>query len=126
MVARLRAVLRRTNGYCPAAFGRQPFQVGDLYLDTVARVAHVGAQRVPLSTAEFDMLEVLALNEGRFVTKASLAGRVWVDASESSLLRVKPMLRRLASKLASSNWVRHDRGSARCRLPLRTPSSGNG
>ena len=81
MVARLGAVLRRANGYRPAAFGRQPFRVDDLHLDPVARVAHVGAHHVPLSSAEFDMLEVLALNEGRFVTKASLAGRVGATPS---------------------------------------------
>ena len=105
MVTRLRAVLRRTYGYRPTAFGRQPFQVGDLYVDTVTRLAYVGAQRVPLSTGEFDMLEILALNEGRFVTKAELASSVWGEASDTSLPRVKPMLRRLRSKLASSNWV---------------------
>jgi DNA-binding response OmpR family regulator len=99
MVARLRAVLRRANGYRPGVFGRQPFWVGDLHIDPGVGKAFIGACCVPLTAAEFDVLETLALSEGRFVTKEALASRVWGEASDSTLLRLKPAVNRVRSKL---------------------------
>lgn len=72
LAARIRAILRRTlsvEGALPAA---TPLHLGDLTLDTGARVAHRGHEDLSLTTVEFDLLAVLLRMAGRVVTRETL------------------------------------------------------
>ncbi len=74
VVARIRAVLRR---------GRTPdepvtgVQVGDLYIDVGARRVWLSEREVELTRKEFDLLERLARDAGRVVTREALMSDVW-------------------------------------------------
>jgi two-component system response regulator CpxR len=72
LAARIRAILRRTplaEGVLSAA---TPVHLGDLTLDTGARVVHRGREDLPLTTVEFDLLVVLLQMAGRVVTREIL------------------------------------------------------
>ncbi|MGI5202572.1 response regulator transcription factor [Spirillospora sp. CA-108201] len=72
LVARVRALLRRrTRGAAPAIV------LGDLTVDPAARRVHRGEAEVELTAKEFAVLEHLAENAGRVVSKAQIIEAVW-------------------------------------------------
>ena len=79
VVARIRAVLRRTGraGSAPAAAPREPLRFGDLAVDLAARTAVLDGTALELSRKEFDLLAELVRNAGRVVTREDLMDRVW-------------------------------------------------
>jgi two-component system KDP operon response regulator KdpE len=85
LLARLRAVLRRT---APAA--EPVITVGDLVVDLTKRSIGVGGKPVHLTPHQFDLLRVLALNKGKLMTHRMLLQDVWGPGygSESNLLHV--------------------------------------
>jgi two-component system KDP operon response regulator KdpE len=75
LLARLRAVLRRRS---PA---QEPvLEVGDLRIDVPERVVTMRGERVKLSPHEFDLLRVLAQNQGKLLTHRMLLREVWGPA----------------------------------------------
>ncbi|HEY7206844.1 MAG TPA: response regulator [Gaiellaceae bacterium] len=76
LLARLRAVLRRRSG--PS---QQPvLEIGDLRIDVADRRVTVGGKRVKLSPHEFNLLRVLAQNQGKLLTHRALLREVWGPA----------------------------------------------
>ncbi len=74
LVARVRAVLRRTEG------SQQPASVlryGDLMIDLDRRSVSVAGQPVELTATEFDLLQVLARAPGRPFTRTQLLERAY-------------------------------------------------
>jgi two-component system KDP operon response regulator KdpE len=85
LIARLRAVLRR------ATHSAEPvLTIGELELDLEKRELRVGAKPVHLTPHQFDLLRVLALNEGKLLTHRAILQEVWGPGygSESNLLHV--------------------------------------
>jgi two-component system KDP operon response regulator KdpE len=85
LLARLRAVLRRS----PASPG-PVLRVGPLEIDRDARIVRRDGELVHLTPHEYDLLRVLAENEGRLVSHATILREVWGPAyqTESSYLHV--------------------------------------
>ncbi len=78
LVARIRAVLRRTSPADkveaePPAF----LEVGDLTLDSDAHVVTVGGTPVQMPLREFELLEMFMENPGRVLTRAQILDRIW-------------------------------------------------
>jgi two-component system, OmpR family, KDP operon response regulator KdpE len=72
LLARLRAVLRRSVP------GHEPvLEIGELRIDLPARTVTVAGTRQRLSPHEFDLLRVLAQNEGKLLTHRALLREVW-------------------------------------------------
>ena len=67
LIARIRAILRRSDGEITAAV-----TVGDVTVDFPSRSATRGGVRVPLTAQEFAIVECLVRNRGRIVTRATL------------------------------------------------------
>ena len=67
LIARIRAVLRRSEGEVTAAGN-----VGDVAVDFPSRSASLAGERVPLTSQEFTVLECLVRHRGRLVTRATL------------------------------------------------------
>jgi DNA-binding response OmpR family regulator len=72
LVARMRAVLRRTSRPRRAAVA-----VGDLTIDPAARVVRVAGRSVQLSAREYDLLVALAEEPERVFRKEELLRDVW-------------------------------------------------
>ena len=72
LVARLRALLRRTTGRNPA-----PSAVGDLRIDPGQRRAWRGEAGVELTAREFDVLELLVRQAGQVLSKDDILAGVW-------------------------------------------------
>ncbi len=94
LVARIRALGRRTAPALPPVLGR-----GDLTLDSSRRVASRGGRRLDLSPKEFAVLECLLAAGGRLVSTEELLERVWNEAADTFTTAVKTTIRRLRAKL---------------------------
>ncbi|MGB8537714.1 MAG: response regulator transcription factor [Acidobacteriaceae bacterium] len=71
LVARIKAILRRMD---ERLTGLEKFTAGDLLINTSWREAYVGDRSLPLTTIEFDLLEVLVRNPGRALSREYLTG----------------------------------------------------
>ena len=76
LVARIRAVLRRTSAVAtPAAPG--PLRIGDLELDASARTVALEGSALDLTRKEFDLLALLMGQAGTVVSRERLIDEVW-------------------------------------------------
>jgi len=75
LVARLRALLRRAGAGDEG--DSELVEAGDLTVDPARRIARRGEREMELTRREFDLLEVLARNEGIVLSRSQLLERVW-------------------------------------------------
>src|SRR5215831_2788139 len=75
LAARLRAILRR-SGPARQMQPAGPVLIGDLELDSGAKIARRNGQDLKLTTVEFDLLEMLALGAGQVVPREEIARQV--------------------------------------------------
>ncbi len=99
LVARIRAVLRRTH---PAP-GAAPLTVGRLTIDPAAHTVAVGGVAVSLTRREFDLLRALVEARGRVLSREFLLDHVWgyTAAAEIESRTVDVHVRRLRQKLGA-------------------------
>jgi two-component system KDP operon response regulator KdpE len=85
LLARLRAVLRRT---LPS--GEPVLTIGELVVDLQKRAVSVAGKPVRLTPHQFELLRFFALNEGKLLTHRMLLQEVWGPGygSESNLVHV--------------------------------------
>jgi DNA-binding response OmpR family regulator len=79
--ARVRALLRRGKA---ESFLR--FQVDDLEIDIVSRIAMRAGHPLELTAREFDLLEYLARHNGQVVSREMLAKDVWQETARHTPL----------------------------------------
>jgi two-component system OmpR family response regulator/two-component system response regulator QseB len=83
--ARVRALSRRASGHA------QPrLQLGDLEIDPAARTVSVAGVPVELAMREYSLLQTLAENAGRVMTRAQLESSLygWRDEPDSNAIEV--------------------------------------
>ena len=95
LLARVRALVRRG----PAAQASPELRVGDLVIDTARRRVTRGSRIVPLTAREYQMLEFLARNAGRVVTRTALWEHVWESDAVPDSNVVDVYVRYLRNKL---------------------------
>ncbi len=77
LVARMRAVLRRTPTTAAEEGPGDALVVGDLRLDPERHEVSLRGEIVNLPLKEFELLELLLTNAGRVLTRETLIDRVW-------------------------------------------------
>ena len=77
LIARIRAVLRRTRTIQPAEQRLQSITVGDLVIDPWSRTLNQVGRVIELTPKEFDLLYAFALEPERVLTIDELLARVW-------------------------------------------------
>ena len=97
LVARIRAILRRTQQ--PASPSTEKIVVGDVELEPAARVVRRGGEPVELTSVEFGMLEALMRATGQVVTRDQLAqsvlGRKFMPYDRSIDMHVSKLRKKL-------------------------------
>jgi two-component system response regulator RegX3 len=76
VVARIRAVLRRTAAPAPTPLG-EVVELGAVRVDRARRSATLGGEQLELSRKEFDLLQLLVDNAGTVVKRKRLIDEVW-------------------------------------------------
>jgi DNA-binding response OmpR family regulator len=108
LLARMRALLRRTRDYQPTAV-----RVGDLELDPARRQAVRAGRRISLTGKEYALLEYLMRNAGRVVTETMIIEHVWDMNYEGSSNVVSVYINYLRKKIdggAAVKMIRTLRG----------------
>jgi two-component system, OmpR family, response regulator RegX3 len=77
VIARIRAVLRRTAAPPPGAPSGGVVELGDLRVDPARRTASLVGEPLELSRKEFDLLRLLVDSAGTVVTRERLIDEVW-------------------------------------------------
>jgi two-component system, OmpR family, response regulator len=95
LLARVQALIRRA-AKSPEATG---ITVGDLHLDLLARTVTRAGRRIDLQPREFSVLEYLARNAGRVVSKTMLIERVWDYNFDPQTNVVESRISRLREKV---------------------------
>jgi two-component system catabolic regulation response regulator CreB len=110
VVARVRAVLRRTTGQMPAAVGAAL----PLSVEEATRRAHACGKPLELTRVEFDLLACLLESPGRVYTRAELIDRVWGDGfaiSDRTIdSHVKSLRRKVQETGADPGFIETVRG----------------
>ena len=82
LIARVRALIRRA-----AAQPSPLVRVGDVEIDTAARVVRKSEKGVELTAKEYALVELLALNRGRLVTRTTIYEKIY-DENDDTLSNV--------------------------------------
>jgi two-component system copper resistance phosphate regulon response regulator CusR len=109
LLARLRALLRRGQVVRPATI-----QISDLFLDTRAQKATRSGRELSLTSKEYALLEYLAREEGRVVSRAEIAEHVWDENFDPLTNLIDVHINRLRRKVDnefSTKLIHTRRGS---------------
>jgi DNA-binding response OmpR family regulator len=98
LVARVRAVLRRTDG---PARPNDVIEAGKVEVDRVRREARIDGQAVPLAARELELLQYLADNLGVALTRRQLLDNVWGPDFEGDERTVDVHVGQLRKKLGA-------------------------
>jgi len=83
LFARVRALLRRVS-----SDDQSTVDVGTVHIDIGARTAHRGDEELTLTKTEFELLTLLARNQGQVLTREVIYDRIWgysFDTTSNSL-----------------------------------------
>ncbi len=97
LVARVRAVLRRTKR--PEEAVTTTFVCGDLEIDFARRSVKVRGQAVSLTRTEYDLLRQLAINPNRVMVHEDLLTEVWGSEYRNDVDYLRAYIRYLRGKL---------------------------
>jgi DNA-binding response OmpR family regulator len=114
LVARLRAILRRTEEAAKPGQRREPLQSGPLQIWPAQRRAQCQGRILELTSTEFNLLEVLVRNAGRVVSKQELSeqglGRALARYDRSIDVHVSSIRHKLAQVCGDRSWIQTIRG----------------
>ncbi len=116
LVARIRAVLRRTQTAEKAGEEQLPdvLRVGDIELDPATRIVRQNGKPVELTSVEFNLLHVLLGEAGRVVTRERLTdavlGRKFSPFDRSIDMHVSKIRRKLGDSDNSADHIKTVRG----------------
>jgi DNA-binding response OmpR family regulator len=115
VVARIRAVLRRTRAGMEKAGSDDRIVVGDVTLSPSTRTVMLAGQLLDLTTVEFDLLEVLLRNAGKVVTRDQLAqaalGRDLAPFDRGVDVHLSKLRKKLGGGQYSQDRIKTVRGS---------------
>jgi two-component system copper resistance phosphate regulon response regulator CusR len=94
LLARMRALLRRGHVVRPAAL-----IVADLVIDTRAHRVTRGGRHVELTAKEYALLEYLAREQGRVLSRTEIAEHVWDENFDSFSNLIEVNINRLRRKI---------------------------
>ena len=94
LLVRAKALLRR-----PPASRTHVLRVADLEIDRLSQQVRRGGRRIELTAKEYALLEYLAANAGRVLSRTMIVEHVWDESFESLTNIVDVYVRHLRSKV---------------------------
>lgn len=99
LIARVRAVLRRSSGEESAETKKQVLKVRDLMLDGERHLVTLNGRELDLPPKEFELLRILMENPGRVLTREYLLETIWGYEYIGETRTVDVHIRRLRQKI---------------------------
>ena len=111
LLARLRTHLRRLT---PAEAASKPITVGSMVVDPSRRSVEIGGEPIDVTTAEFDLLKLLAENVGRTLSRNDIYQQIHgtkYDGLDRSIdLRISRLRKKLGDDPAKPQRIKSVRG----------------
>jgi len=104
LLARLRALIRRSAGKASATI-----EMGEVSIDTAARMVYRGGQSVALTAREYSLVELLALHRGELVSRSKIYDHLFDEEDDSLSNLVDVHVSNVRKKLGK-NLIRTRRG----------------
>src|SRR6202521_1989600 len=115
LVARIRAVLRRASSRLGRAAVPDELVVGPITLNTGTHLVHVADKPVPLTGAEFRVLELLMRSAGQVISREAMTeqalGRKLVAYDRSIDTHISNLRRKLDLEVGKNPEIKNVRGS---------------
>jgi two-component system cell cycle response regulator CtrA len=102
LVARIHAIMRRSKGHAQSVI-----QTGDLIVNLDTKTIEVTGARVHLTGKEYQMLELLSLRKGTFLTKEVLLDYLYGGMDEPEPKIIDVFICKLRKKLANASSGRN-------------------
>ncbi len=99
LLARVRALLRRSGRSGNGVSGQGPITAGELEIDLAAREVRKRGEAVSLTVREFELLKYLCLRPGQPFTREALLEDVWGYEYYGDIRTVDVTVRRLREKI---------------------------
>ena len=113
VVARVRAVLRRTSAAAEQA-GDESLALGELHLDRAARAVTLAGRPLDVTRKEFDLLELLMRHAGAVVSRERLIDEVWdvnwFGSTKTLDVHISGLRRKLGDDSAAPRYIHTVRG----------------
>jgi DNA-binding response OmpR family regulator len=115
LVARIRAILRRASNRLGRGNVPDELAVGPISLHTGTRLVHVAGRLVPLTGAEFRVLELLMRSAGQVISREAMTeqalGRKLVAYDRSIDTHISNLRRKLELEAGTNPEIKNVRGS---------------
>ena len=98
LVARIRAIVRRSNGHAQSVLN-----IGDLCVNLDAKTVTIGGIPVHLTRKEYQMLELLSLRKGSTVTKSMFLNNLYGGIDEPGMKIIDVFICKLRKKLINAS-----------------------
>jgi two-component system response regulator RegX3 len=112
LVARIRAVLRRTAA--PAPTGQSALEIGDVRVDLDTREVTKGEKPVQLTLKEFELLRMLMEEAGKVVRRTELMDEIWDPNWYGSMktldVHVSSLRKKIGDDPAEPRYIKTVRG----------------
>lgn len=108
LLARLRALIRRSSGG-----GTNTIEVGDIAIDTAAKLVHQDGDLVALTAREYRLVEYLALHRGCVVSRTELYEHLF-DETEDTLSNLLDVHVSNVRKKLGAGFISTRRGHGYC------------
>ena len=105
LIARVKALLRRTEEERRIAGKEKYIRLGDIFIDDFRRVVFVADEKCELTYKEYELLKLLALNEGIVLTRDIIMEKVWGVEFESESRTVDMHIKTLRQKLGEAGNI---------------------
>jgi two-component system response regulator CpxR len=115
LVARIRAILRRVSARSARPATPDELAVGPITLHTGTRLVHVAGRQVPLTGAEFRVLELLMRSAGQVISREAMTeqalGRKLAPYDRSIDTHISNLRRKLELDADKNPMIKNVRGS---------------
>ena len=105
LMARVKALLRRTEEERRLTSKDKYFSLGNIFIDDVRRVVFVSDEKCELTFKEFELLKLLVLNEGIVLSRDIIMEKVWGVEFECESRTVDMHIKTLRQKLGDSGNI---------------------
>lgn len=99
LVARVRAVLRRSSPQSKDSINEEKIRLGDIVVDPIGRSVTRAGKLLDLTVTEFDLLLFMAKNIDRAFSRGQLLQAVWGYSSDGYEATVNTHINRLRAKI---------------------------
>ena len=104
LLARIRSAIRNNH----SSENNTTITTGDIFIDFVSRIVKVRDTSVKLTSTEYDLLFLLAKNEGKVLTHQYLLKKVWGQSFQSQTQYLRVFIGTLRKKIeANPNHPKH-------------------